>query len=132
MLIRRAARRSFVSWCNRILVALTLAVAGGLATAQAANQVVISQIYGGGGNAGAILRNDFVELLNRGTTPVDINNWCLQYASATGSFTLGNSQSTTLGGTIAPGGYYLIQLGAGAGGTQDLPVPDATGNTAVA
>jgi len=38
-------------------------------TAQAASpNIVISQIYGGGGNASAPLRNDFVELFNRGTT----------------------------------------------------------------
>jgi hypothetical protein len=29
--------------------------------------IVISQIYGGGGNSGATLRNDFIELFNRGT-----------------------------------------------------------------
>ena len=33
---------------------------------------MISQLYGGGGNAGATYHNDFVELYNRGTTAVDI------------------------------------------------------------
>src|SRR5215213_2411048 len=29
--------------------------------------IVISQVYGGGGNSGATYQNDFVELFNRGT-----------------------------------------------------------------
>ncbi|MGI9066076.1 MAG: hypothetical protein ACR2HX_06695 [Pyrinomonadaceae bacterium] len=28
--------------------------------------IVISQVYGGGGNSGATLKNDFIELFNRG------------------------------------------------------------------
>ena len=46
-------------------------------------QVVISQIYGGGGNAGATFRNDFVELFNRGAQTVNINGWSVQYSAAT-------------------------------------------------
>ena len=34
--------------------------------------VVISQVYGGGGNTGATLRNDFIELFNRGSAAVDV------------------------------------------------------------
>ena len=41
--------------------------------------VVISQVYGGGGNAGATFRNDFIELHNRGTSAVDLNGWSVQY-----------------------------------------------------
>ena len=33
--------------------------------------IVISQVYGGGGNAGATFTNDFIELFNRGATSVD-------------------------------------------------------------
>lgn len=43
--------------------------------------VVISQVYGGGGNTGATYTNDFVELFNRGTTSVSINGWSIQYAA---------------------------------------------------
>lgn len=45
--------------------------------------------------------------------------------SAAGNFT--SASSTSLSGTIAPGHYYLIQELAGAGGTTNLPTPDATG-----
>lgn len=37
--------------------------------------IVISQVYGGGGNSGATYRNDFIELFNRGSTPVDVTGW---------------------------------------------------------
>jgi Lamin Tail Domain len=43
--------------------------------------VVISQVYGGGGNAGGIINRDYIEIFNRGTTPVTINGWSVQYAS---------------------------------------------------
>jgi endonuclease G len=83
--------------------------------------IVISQVYGGGGNPGASLQNDFVELYNRGTAPVDTRGWSLQYASATGSgwdFT-----RQPLGGTIAPGEYYLIALASN--GTEGSALPPA-------
>ena len=37
--------------------------------------IVISQVYGGGGNSGATITHDFVELYNRGATAVDVTNW---------------------------------------------------------
>jgi len=93
------------------------------------NGVVISQVYGGGGNAGATFRNDFIELLNRGTSPVSLNGWSVQYNSSAGT---GNFQVTNLTNvTLAPGQYYLVQEGQGAGGTTPLPAPDATGTIAM-
>src|SRR5690348_3157307 len=85
--------------------------------------VVISQVYGGGGNTGATFKNDFIELFNRGTSTVSLAGWSVQYASSTGS----SWQVTPLVGSIAPGQHYLIKEAAGAGGTTDLPTPDATG-----
>lgn len=84
--------------------------------------VVISQVYGGGGNAGATYRNDFIELYNLGTATVDLSGWSVQYGSATGS----TWAATPLSGSIAPGHYYLVKEAAGAGGTVDLPTPDDT------
>lgn len=91
------------------------------------NGVVISQVYGGGGNSGATLRNDFIELFNRGSTPVDLTGWSVQYASAAGT----TWATTNLSGTLQPGQYYLVQQAAGSGGTTNLPTPDATGNIAM-
>lgn len=93
-------------------------------------QVVISQAYGGGGNSGATLRNDFVELHNRTNSPISLEGWSVQYASAAGTFSVA-SNSVVLTGTIAPGGYYLVQGAAGTGGSQDLPTPDASGGMAL-
>jgi predicted extracellular nuclease len=91
-------------------------------------QVVISQVYGGGGNSGATWKNDFVELFNPGSAAVNVTGWSVQYASATGS----SWQVTALSGSIQPGGYFLVQEAAGTGGTAPLPTPDAIGNIAMA
>ena len=93
------------------------------------SDVVISQVYGGGGNAGATLRNDFIELFNRGTAAVSLDGWSVQYNSAAGT---GSWQVTLLAGSIAPGGYYLVQEAAGTGGTTPLPTPNAIGTIALA
>ncbi|MCI0540920.1 MAG: lamin tail domain-containing protein, partial [Verrucomicrobiales bacterium] len=86
--------------------------------------IVISQIYGGGGNQGAPLRNDFIELFNRGGASVDITGWTVQYASASGS----QWSSTALSGTVLAGQYYLVQEGTGqTGAGAPLPAPDAIG-----
>jgi Lamin Tail Domain len=90
------------------------------------NTIVISQIYGGGGNTGAQYTHDFIELYNRGTTTVSLTGWSLQYANATGtSWTV-----KTLSGSIAPGKYYLVRQGT-AGATNNLPAADATGGPAM-
>jgi len=90
--------------------------------------VVISQVYGGGGNSGATLTHDFIELFNRGTTSIDVTGWSVQYASSTGT----TWQKTDVAGPIEPGEYYLVQQASGAGGTQGLPTPDAAGSIRMA
>jgi hypothetical protein len=96
------------------------------AQATVSTDVVVNEVYGGGGNSGATLKNDFIELRNNGTTPVSLASWSVQYISAApGAST--TWQVTNLSGTIAPGATYLIGEAAGAGGTTDLPTPDATG-----
>jgi hypothetical protein len=94
------------------------------AFALGSTSLVISQIYGGGGNSGATYKNDFIEIFNRGSVAVSVSGWSVQYASATGSsWTL-----TALSGTIPAGGYYLVKEAQGAGGTTNLPTADATGS----
>jgi len=87
--------------------------------------VVISQVYGGGGNANAPFQNDFIELFNRTSSPVPVDGWSVQYASATGTG-LFSSNVTLLSGTIAPGHYYLIRESGGTVGAP-LPASDASG-----
>lgn len=93
-------------------------------SAQTANHIVISQVYGGGGNAGAPYTNDFIELFNPTSAPVDLTGWSVQYAAAASA----NWSMTTLTGTIAANTYYLIQQSGGANGVP-LPAPDASGTT---
>lgn len=94
----------------------------------ASPDVVISQVYGGGGNTGATYKNDFIELFNRGNSPVSLNGWSVQYASATGT----SWQVTNLTNvTLQPGQYYLVKEAAGTGGTVNLPALDATGSIAM-
>lgn len=90
------------------------------------SSIVISQIYGGGGNTGAAYANDFIELYNRGTLAVNITGWSVQYASGTGS----NWALTALIGTMQPGHYYLVKCATGGANGAALPSADAT-NTAV-
>ena len=87
-------------------------------------QVVISQIYGGGGNAGATYKNDFVELYNKGVNPVSLNGWSVQYGSATGTTWTNITKLPDF--TLNAGQYYLIQeYSSGAVGIS-LPTPDFT------
>ncbi|HSK64898.1 MAG TPA: lamin tail domain-containing protein, partial [Pyrinomonadaceae bacterium] len=95
----------------------------------APGDVLISQVYGGGGNAGAPLTHDFIELFNRGVSPVNLSGWSVQYQSAAGT---GTWQVTPLTGTIAPGGYYLVQEASNAAVGNPLPAPDAIGTIAMA
>jgi uncharacterized protein len=108
------------------LVLLTLGLSGS-ATAISTG-IVVSQVYGGGGNAGATFTHDFMELFNRGNQSVDVSGWSVQYAATQGT----NWNRTNLSGSIPPGGYYLVQQSQGTGGTTPLPTPDATGTTAMA
>lgn len=108
-------------FAGRIAVGVLAFALAGAAHAQ----VVISQVYGGGGNNGAPLRNDFIELHNNGASAVDLSGWSVQYASATGT----SWQRTELSGSIAPGAYYLVQQAQGANAAAPaLPTPDVVGN----
>ncbi|MGE5357526.1 MAG: lamin tail domain-containing protein [Bacteroidales bacterium] len=116
-------------WRVAVLVAacLALVVSFAVGPRAASTTIVISQVYGGGGNSGATYKNDFIELFNVGASPVDVTGWTVQYASSAGS----TWQKTTLNGTIQPGHYYLVQEAQGSGGTVSLPTPDASGAIAM-
>jgi len=117
-------RRSAALSAALMLIAIGAgAYAGSPAAAAGSGDVVVSQVYGGAGNNGAPLHNDFVELFNRGASPVDLSGWFLRYSSSSGSF----AATTALSGTVLPGRYYLVQEAAGAGAGAPLPAPDATG-----
>lgn len=115
------------------LVAAALVVSAVTIASATSPDLVISQVYGGGGAANSAYSNDFVELYNRGTAPVDF----AAAAAANTTYTLQYSavQATSWtpleisSGSIQPGHYYLIALSPGTGLSGVLPWPaaDTTG-----
>lgn len=106
------------------LLAAAFAAPGVMASA---NGVVISQVFGGGGNSGAVLKSDFIELFNGGSAAVNLKGWSLQYGSASGLIGGQASQIAKLSDTdllLAPGHYLLVKGADGTGGSQNLPTPD--------
>ncbi|WP_329092342.1 lamin tail domain-containing protein [Streptosporangium sp. NBC_01469] len=105
-----------------LVVAATMTALPSTANALSSD-VVISAVYGGGGNSGAIFKNDYIELANTTGSPIDVSGWSVQYASAAGVV----FQLTRLTGSIPANGKYLVQQAAGAAGSVNLPTPDDIG-----
>jgi hypothetical protein len=91
----------------------------------ASPDLVLGQVYAGGGNTGATFANDYVELFNRGSSTIDLTGWSVQYAPATST----SWSATTLAGSIAPGRRYLVQFASAGSVGSPLPTADATGTT---
>jgi predicted extracellular nuclease len=86
--------------------------------------VVVSQVYGAGGNNGAAWNRDFIELFNRSDKDVSLNGMSVQYQSATGT----TWQATALPNvTLKPGQYFLVGGASGATGT-DIGAVDQPGS----
>jgi len=111
-----------------LIVLLVTASLAAPAAHGASPDLVVSQVFAGGGNAGASFANDYVELFNRGSSTVDLTGWSIQYATATGT----SWSPTALAGTLAPGRRYLVQFASAAAVGSPLPVPDASGTTNLA
>ncbi|QWP78488.1 lamin tail domain-containing protein [Lysobacter sp. K5869] len=106
------------SLASRALAAgIALALAG---TARA--EIVVSQIYAGAGSPTASpYRGNYIELHNTGGDAVALDAWSLQ---SNPTNTAGNWLRSSLRGSIAPGGYYLIATGNPSAGRAPLPTPD--------
>ena len=101
---------------------------GAMPAAATSPDLVISQIYGGGGNSGAQFKNDFIELFNRGTSAVSLNGKSVQYATTTGALGANGLMTLLPNVVLGVGQYFLVQEAAGAGTTlPPLPAPDAIG-----
>jgi len=112
---------------RRILSTAFVASLAGAASAQ----VKISQVYGGGGNAGAQYLSDYIEIVNTGA-PQNLSGWSVQYTSASGTtWTVTNLPAVVLG----TGQYLLVKEADGTTNvaTQSLalPAPQATGTIAM-
>src|SRR5262252_7400072 len=82
--LSRSRWRSYQGRMHRIrLLALLLLVTAVPAARAASTDLVVSQIYAGGGNSGATYANDYVEVFNRGSSSVDVSGWTVQYATST-------------------------------------------------
>ncbi|KFF23009.1 lamin tail domain-containing protein [Chryseobacterium sp. JM1] len=93
------------------------------ATAFMNAQIVINEVYGGGSGGAAVYINDYVELINLGSSAATLSNATLQYASATGTF---NTYATLPAAiTLAPGQKYLIEMVPSTPNTAGQPLPTA-------
>ena len=84
----------------------TAATTGVDAASAGPTGLVISEVYGGGGNSGSTYENDFIELQDTGSATVDLDSYSVQYASATGT----SWQVTALGAWVTnqPGSVRLV------------------------
>ena len=104
------------------LLAALLAVV--LAPAVAHSQdVVIYEVYSGGGEPGATFQNDFVVLFNAGTSAVDLSQWSLQV-----NFGGQTWQAVPLCGSIPHGRFFLVTLGSSGPFGDPVPPGDCQGN----
>lgn len=125
-------RRQVTAVLAAVAVVVASAVLGAALAAAPAHAVssglVISAVYGGGGNTGAPYTNDYVELVNRGASAVSTAGMSVQYASAngTGNFGANSGQLTELPSlTVQPGQHVLLAESGGTTGAA-LPATDVT------
>jgi Lamin Tail Domain/Secretion system C-terminal sorting domain len=79
------------------------------------SQVVIYEVYGGGGStaAGPVFSNDYLVLLNKGNAAVSLAGWSIQYASATGPSAGATGtwiKVDITAGSIAAKKFFLIKV----------------------
>ncbi|NHC25465.1 ExeM/NucH family extracellular endonuclease, partial [Nocardioides sp. IC4_145] len=84
--------------------------------------LVISEVYGAGGNNGAVYNADFVELYNPTDRAISVAGMSIQYRSANGN---PGSSPAPLSGTVPASSYYLIQMSAAGTTGAALANPDA-------
>jgi len=83
--------------------------------------IVISQVYSRGGEAGATYRSDFVELFNRGAASVDVSGWTVEIKGLEGqpatttAFSFASNNSV-----ILPGKHFLFEFARGTEGQEIL------------
>ncbi|GAB3584160.1 endonuclease/exonuclease/phosphatase family protein [Amycolatopsis endophytica] len=118
---------------TRRIGVLTAAALTGLSVAvmparAASADAVIAEVYGGGGNSGATLTGDFIEIAASAATALD--GWSVQYLPGSPSAS-SRWQVTPLTGTVTRNGRYLVAESTGSGGTVSLPTADAAGSIAM-
>jgi 5'-nucleotidase len=108
-----------------VVASAALVVSGGALLGPAAHAntagtgLVISEVYGAGGNSGATYNADYVELYNPPDAAISVANDYIHYRSAAGG---SGGTPAQLTGSVPAHGHYLIQMGA-ASTTQGIPLP---------
>jgi predicted extracellular nuclease len=85
--------------------------------------LVISEVYGAGGNNGAVYNADFVELYNPTAAALPLSGLAIHYRSAAGG---SGGAPYALSGSVPAHGHWLIQMSAAGSNGSALPAPDAT------
>ncbi len=92
--------------------------------------LVISEVYGAGGNSGALYNADFVELYNPTNADIPLTGMHIHYRSGGGG---SGGTPVALTGTVASHANYLIRMSATGANGAALPTPDlAPGSFAMA
>lgn len=92
-----------------------------------APDVIITEVYGGGGNSGATYTNDYIELYNTTESSVQVGGWSIQYFSAATTGLASNIITIPAGKYIPAKSHFLIQGASGGAVGSALTTPDATG-----
>ena len=95
----------------------------------AGSGLVISEVYGAGGNSGALYNADFVELYNPTDAAIALSGLAVHYRSASGG---SGGSPYALSGSVPAHGHWLIQMGTAGTTGSALPTPDATASPAFA
>jgi hypothetical protein len=105
----RASRPCSTLFCLFLLTTLSALAQTGL---------VISQVYGGGGNSGSTYKNDFIELFNPTSTTLTLTGYSVQYAgpTTTSVYSVGALPTTI---TLAPGAVLPDPGGCGGWGDDE-------------
>jgi 5'-nucleotidase len=106
---------------------LTIALPAAPAQANpAGTDLVISEVYGAGGNSGAVYNADFVELYNPTNSSLPLSGLYLHYRSAAG---VSGGAPFALSGNVPAHGHWLVRMSViGATGIA-LPSPDQAPGT---
>ena len=120
----RITRRPLIAGLTGLAAALSgVAVATAPAEANpAGTDVVISEVYGAGGNSGAVYDADFVELYNPTDDPISLAGRYIHYRAANGNQ---GGNPVALSGEVPAHGHFLIQMGISGANGAALPGPDA-------
>jgi len=88
--------------------------------------VVISAVYGGGGNANAPYTRDYIELFNRSASTINLGGMSVQYQAATTANWSGVTALPAI--DLAPGQYFLVAEASGGSVGADIGTADVTGS----